>query len=128
LPGAAVAATLSTMPSRVLIVDDDPAFRRIAARAVAAAGHQLAGEAGTLAEAHRAMTALRPDAVLLDVNLPDGSGIRLATELAAAPAPPRVLLTSSDPEAVPRRLLARCGAAGFVAKADLLGADLRSLL
>jgi response regulator of citrate/malate metabolism len=66
--------------------------------------------------------------VLLDVHLPDGDGIAYAKELTGADAAPRVLLTSSDAGAVPCRLLERCGAAGFVAKVDLAGADLTPYL
>jgi DNA-binding NarL/FixJ family response regulator len=111
------------VPVRVLIVDDDPRFRAIAADALAARGYDVAGEAGTIAAAREAVAALRPDAVLCDVNLPDGNGLALAGEL----RPLRVLLTSSDADAAPRRLLARAKA-GFVAKPDFLVTDLRPLL
>lgn len=111
------------MPVRVLIVDDDPRFRALAADALAARGYAVAGEAGTIAAAREAVASLRPDAVLCDVNLPDGNGLALAGEL----RPLRVLLTSSDPDAAPRRLVARAKA-GFVAKPDFLVTDLRPLL
>jgi hypothetical protein len=62
--------------------------------------------------------------VLLDVNLPDGNGVDLAPELTAA-GTRRVLRTSTDSSAVTQRLLERCGASGFVAKADLFAVDLR---
>jgi DNA-binding NarL/FixJ family response regulator len=116
------------MPVRVLLVDDDDAFRRASAELLAARGYAIAGEAATLADARASIARLDPDALLLDVNLPDGSGIALATELTHAGAQARVLLTSSDSHAVTRRLLARCGAAGFVPKPDLAAADLRSFL
>jgi DNA-binding NarL/FixJ family response regulator len=115
------------MPIRVLIVDDDAAYRAAARHVLAAKGLVVAGEAATLEEGRRSVAALRPDAVLLDVGLPDGSGVHLAAELAGAAGPPRVLLTSTDASAVTRRLLARCGAR-FVPKADLPGADLVALL
>jgi len=72
---------------------------------------------------HNPSSAFTPDAVLCDVNLPDGNGLALAGEL----RPLRVLLTSSDADAAPRRLLARAKA-GFVAKPDFLVTDLRPLL
>jgi DNA-binding NarL/FixJ family response regulator len=115
--------TLDDVPVRVLIVDDDPRFRALAADALAARGYAVAGEAGTIAAAREAVASLRPDAVLCDVNLPDGNGLALAGEL----RPLRVLLTSSDPDAAPRRLVARAKA-GFVAKPDFLVTDLRPLL
>ena len=113
------------MPIRVLLVDDDEAFRAAAARLLVARGYEVVGEAGSLAAARAAVDRLRPDALLLDVNLPDGNGVSYATELSASGAPPRVLLMSSEATAVTPRLLARCGAHGFAAKADLSAADLR---
>ena len=116
------------MSIRVLLVDDDAGFRKSATEALAERGYVVAGEAGSLAEARAAVGRLRPDALLLDVNLPDGNGVAFATELGASGDPPRILLTSSDSAAVTPRLLARCGAHGFVAKADLRTADLRGFL
>ncbi len=120
---AAAALTLDDVPIRVLIVDDDPRFRATVAGALADRGYEVAGEAATVAEARTLVAELRPDAVLCDVNLPDGNGLALAGEL----RPLRVLLTSSDEHAAPPRLLARVGAA-FVAKPDFLITDLRPLL
>lgn len=115
------------MPIRVLIVDDDAVFRAAARRLLEAHGLVVAGEAGSLRDGRERFAALRPDAVILDVGLPDGNGVHLATELAAEPDPPRVLLASSDPGAVTRGLVARSGAR-FVPKADLPAADLSALL
>jgi DNA-binding NarL/FixJ family response regulator len=109
------------MPVRILIVDDDAAFRAGIARELEARGYEIAGCAATLAEARAALTALDPDAVLLDVNLPDGNGLTFACEVRTRA---RILLTSTDDGAAPARLLARSGAAGFVAKTELLDADL----
>jgi DNA-binding response OmpR family regulator len=105
------------MPVKVLIVDDDATFRRIARGALADRGYDVVGEAQTVAGARTALAETRPDAVLLDVNLPDGSGIALAGELSASV---RVLLTSSE-DAAP-------GATPFVAKTDLLLTDLAPYL
>jgi DNA-binding NarL/FixJ family response regulator len=111
------------VPVRVLIVDDDPRFRAMAAEALVARGYDVVGEAGSIAGARAGVAALQPDAVLCDVNLPDGNGLALAGEL----RPLRVLLTSSDADAAPRRLLARARAS-FVAKPEFLVTDLRPLL
>jgi DNA-binding NarL/FixJ family response regulator len=116
------------MPVRVLLVDDDRAFRASAAEILAERGYDVVGHAGTVAEARAAVLRLDPDALLLDINLPDGNGIAFATELSARAARPRILLTSTDSSGVTERLLRRCGAAGFVAKADVEAANLRSLL
>jgi DNA-binding response OmpR family regulator len=114
------------MPA-VLIVDDDPEFRQRASRVLADRGYDV-GTAATVAQARVGLRDARPDAVLLDVNLPDGDGLTFAQELADADGAVRVLLTSSDAGAAPRRLVERSGAAGFVAKVDLAVADLTPYL
>jgi DNA-binding response OmpR family regulator len=113
------------MPVRVLLVDDDEAFRQSAAKFLAERGYDVVGQASTVAEARSAVGRLHPDALLLDVNLPDGNGVDFAAELGDGT---RVLLTSTDSSAVTRRLLERSGATGFVAKPDLMAVDLRSYL
>jgi len=110
--------------ARVLIIDDDASFRIGAARLLADHGYVVVATAATLAEARTAYRRTEPDALLVDVRLPDGSGMTLAEELHRGPSPPRVLLTSSDSDAAPRRLIEQCGAAGFVAKEDLAASDL----
>jgi DNA-binding NarL/FixJ family response regulator len=114
------------MAVRVLIVDDDVVFRDAIADALTTLGYEVVGHAGTLADARSAIRERRPDAVLLDVNLPDGSG--LAFVEAAPDDGVRVLLTSSDPDAASARSVRRSGAVGFVAKTALLMTDLRPYL
>jgi DNA-binding NarL/FixJ family response regulator len=119
---------MAVMSGSVLIVDDDPAFRRLAGRLLVAYGLAVGGEAGTVAGARDVASSLKPDAVLVDVGLPDGDGIALAQELVALPWRPRVLLTSSDAEAASANDLRRSGAEGFVPKDQLPNAPLRELL
>jgi DNA-binding NarL/FixJ family response regulator len=116
------------MPVQVLIVDDDPGFHLSAARLLGARGYDIAGAATTIGQARAAIRRIPPDAVLLDVNLPDGDGLDFAQELAAGGHDLRVLLTSSDAAAAPPRLVERSGATGFVAKVDLAAADLTPYL
>ena len=117
------------MPIRVLIVDDDPAFRRTIGAVLNARGYEIAGEASSLAEARLAISQLNPDAVLLDVNLPDGNGISLAADPPpTGDAAPRIVLTSSDTRAAPARLVQRTGVAGFIPKTELIAADLKPYL
>jgi DNA-binding NarL/FixJ family response regulator len=91
-------------------------------------GLSVVGEADTVAGATAAARNLRPQAALVDVALPDGSGIRLAAELAALPWGPRIVLTSSHPGAVTDPVARAAGAAAFIAKHDLPGSRLRGLL
>ena len=119
---------MAPMSGSVLVVDDDPAFRRLAPLVLAAFGLAVAGEAETAAAALAAAGALRPDAVLVDVGLPDGDGITLARQLVALPWRPRVLLTSSDAEAATQRDVRDSGAEAFVPKDQLPNAALHRLL
>jgi DNA-binding NarL/FixJ family response regulator len=119
---------IATMPSSVLLVDDDPAFRRLARRTLGGTGLAVVGEAGTVEAATAAAIALRPDAVLVDVGLPDGDGIALAHKLTALPWGPRVVLTSVDPDAASAEEVLLSGAMGFVPKGDLPGRGLDLLL
>jgi len=111
----------------VLIVDDHGRFRRLARVLLEAAGHVVVGEAQDGAGALHAARALRPDAVLLDVNLPDADGFAVARSLADLDARPRVVLTSSEDGSGFGALLAGAGALRFVPKGELASSDLGSL-
>jgi DNA-binding NarL/FixJ family response regulator len=119
---------IAPMPGAVLVVDDDPVFRSLARRTLIAEGLVVVGEAGNVAEAMAAAHALRPDAVLVDVGLPDGNGIALARELTALPWRPRVVLTSTDPDAASPDDVRTSGAGAFVPKDELPNAPLGRLL
>jgi DNA-binding NarL/FixJ family response regulator len=112
----------------VLIVDDHSSFRRLAGRMLAASGFTVVGEAIDAASAVTAAASLQPDVVLLDIVLPDRSGLQVAEDLADAPGPPRVILISS-------RSRSDFGAAfewprgcDFIPKHQLTGALLTELL
>jgi DNA-binding NarL/FixJ family response regulator len=112
----------------VLVVDDDPGFRALAARLLAASGLTVIGEAGSVSAALSAVGRLKPSGVLVDIHLPDGDGITLARELAALPWRPRVVLTSIGGDIVTADNARRAGATGFVNKIDLASAPLAELL
>jgi CheY-like chemotaxis protein len=103
----------------VLVVDDHASFRRFARRLLHAAGFAVVDEAEDGASALAAVRVRRPDLVLLDVLLPDTTGFELAERLAAEPAGPVVVLTSSRGESDYRAALARSSARAFIAKRDL---------
>jgi CheY-like chemotaxis protein len=117
------------MDTSVLVVDDDPAFRGLAVRLLASSGFAIVGEAGTVEDGMTSALALRPAAILVDVRLPDGSGIVLARALVALPWVPRVLLTSSD-TVTADEIAGRDGrvALAFVPKDELANAPLMHLL
>jgi DNA-binding NarL/FixJ family response regulator len=116
------------MPWTVLVVDDDPVFRSLARRMLVGDGLVVVGEADRVATATAAARSLRPDAVLVDVSLPDGDGITLARELTALPWRPLIVLTSTDPDAATPDDVRTSGAIAFVAKGDLPDASLAGLL
>jgi CheY-like chemotaxis protein len=123
-----VLATIAVVPTSVLVIDDDATFRALAVRMLEGMGLSVAGEAATVEAATVAARKLRPHAALVDVALPDGSGITLAAELAALPWRPRVVLTSSHPGEVTDAVARAAGAAAFIAKHDLPGSRLDALL
>jgi DNA-binding NarL/FixJ family response regulator len=116
------------MPWTVLVVDDDPVFRSLARRTLVGDGLVVVGEADSVAAAIAAAQSLRPDAVLIDVGLPDGDGVTLARELTALPWRPRIVLTSTDPDAATPEAVRSSGAIAFVPKDDLPTASLERLL
>src|ERR1700754_1230258 len=116
------------MPASVLVIDDDPVFRDLARRVLAAEGLVVVAEANSVGAALEVVRKLRPDAALVDIELPDGDGLTLARRLSALPWRPRVVLTSTDPDAQDPEDVRRSGAGAFVAKHELPNAPLLRLL
>jgi DNA-binding NarL/FixJ family response regulator len=116
------------MPPTVLIVDDHPTFRHFARQLLEEAGYVVVGEAGDGAAAIDAVRKLEPEIVLLDILLPDSSGLTVADELASFSQPPRVVLVSSRSAADFGPSLKRAPVRGFVSKHELTVAALPALL
>jgi DNA-binding NarL/FixJ family response regulator len=121
-------ATITTMRTTVLIVDDHEDFRRSAALLLAAEGFDVVGDVADGSAALDAVVRLRPDVVLLDVQLPELDGFAVAKQLAATPEPPDVVLVSSRDAAAYGRRLESASVRGFIAKRDLSGAALSALV
>jgi DNA-binding NarL/FixJ family response regulator len=129
LPVAARAGeNIVCVPASVLIVDDDPSFRELAERVLAAAGLNVVSQADSAGAGMSAARSIRPDGILLDVMLPDGNGVALAGKFAALPWGPRVLLTSSSEDVAGQSEIDRSGAVAFVPKHELPNAPLEQLL
>ncbi len=120
-------ATITAVGTRVLIVDDHQPFRAVARELLERAGYVVSGEAADAAEALAAVAADAPDAVLLDVQLPDRDGFAVATELTAGNGPAVVLISSRQADDYGRRVEA-CGARGFISKSKLSAAAFSALL
>ncbi len=112
----------------VLIVDDHSVFRTAARALLEADGFRVVGDAGDGGSGRAAARDLRPDVVLLDVRLPDTDGFSLAAELTVGHDGPAVVVTSSSDDPRYPDLAVRSGALGFLAKHDLGGPSLRTLL
>ena len=113
---------------RVLIVDDHPSFRELAGRLLTGAGFAVVGEAADAAGALREASRLRPDIVLLDVVLPDRSGLAVARELAILGDGPRVVLISSRSRSDFGDSFEWPPRCSFLSKHELTPARLRDLL
>jgi DNA-binding NarL/FixJ family response regulator len=112
---------------RVLIVDDHQPFRAVARDLLEGAGFVVTGEAADAAEALAAVAVEAPDAVLLDVQLPDRDGFSVARALTAEGGPAVVLISSREAEDYGWRVEA-CGARGFIAKSRLSAAAFAALV
>ncbi|MGD2043218.1 MAG: response regulator transcription factor [Acidimicrobiia bacterium] len=102
---------------QVLIVDDQEAFRSAARLVVDLAdGFEVAGEAGTGEDGVTMATELRPDLVLMDMNLPGIDGLEATRQIMTALPETRVIGLSTYEEFKDRALAA--GAVAFISKSD----------
>jgi DNA-binding NarL/FixJ family response regulator len=105
------------MTTRVLICDDHEVVREgLRGLIDRQAGMSVVGEAGTVAESIEAATRSKPDVVIMDVRLPDGSGVEACRSIRDAnPAIKVIMLTSyADDEALFASIIA--GASGYLLK------------
>ncbi len=107
--------------TRVLIVDDQPSFRRQLRQLLSHAGLTVVGEAGDLREAGELARDLQPDLAIVDVNLPGQNGVSGTPQLIALVPNMRVILVSAqqDSAQVLQRSALEAGAEAFVSKDDL---------
>jgi DNA-binding NarL/FixJ family response regulator len=116
------------MLQTVLIVDDHPSFRTSARRMLEAGGYEVVGEAQDGASAIAAVSELRPQLVLLDVQLPDIDGFEVAERLGDNGSAPAIVLTSSRDSSDFGDAISTSPARGFVSKSDLSGEVIAALI
>jgi DNA-binding NarL/FixJ family response regulator len=103
--------------TRILLVDDHPLFLDgVRAAMVGAHDLEIVGEAHDVAAALARAAELVPDVVLMDLNLPDGSGVDATRELLAANPSCRVLVMTMATEDDAVVAAMRAGARGYVVK------------
>jgi DNA-binding NarL/FixJ family response regulator len=108
-------ATESKRPITVVVVDDEQLIRGALAQAMTRGGLELVGEAANAREALTLVVDLRPDVVLMDLRLPDGSGVRTIERLGLlAPASRILVLTRTEQNRVVEAIVA--GATGYILK------------
>ena len=102
---------------KILLVDDDPLVRAGLRMILSSADDiEVVGEADDGGAAITAVTAHRPDVVLMDIRMPGMDGIAATERLRAAPDPPQVIvLTTFNADDYVLRAL-RAGASGFLLK------------
>ena len=108
---------------RVLVVDDEPAFRDAARRLLERRGYAVVAEAGCAATALDAVERFAPEAVLLDVRLGEDDGFDVCRTLTRARPGLAVLLASTADYDHYDELVTSSGARGFVSKTRLVETD-----
>jgi DNA-binding NarL/FixJ family response regulator len=119
---------MTSKPIRVLVEDDHMIVRTGIRHVVESEpDFEVVGEAASGSEALSLASRLRPDVVVLDISMPDQSGLEVAASLRSTASPPRVLILSmhDNPEYVLESV--RAGAHGYLLK-DTAGTELRNAI
>ena len=103
-------------PTRVMVVDDHPMWREGVARDLTEAGFLVVATSGEGRQAVRVAAAARPDVVVLDLQLPDISGVEVILGLRAALPDVRVLMLSASGEQQSVLDAVKAGATGYLVK------------
>ena len=99
-----------------MVVDDHPMWRDAVARDLAEAGYDVVATTADGAQALRVAAAARPDVVVLDLQLPDMSGVEVIAGLRAGYPAARVLVLSASGEQQDVLDAVKAGAAGYLLK------------
>jgi DNA-binding NarL/FixJ family response regulator len=101
---------------RVMVVDDHPMWRDAVARDLAAAGFDVVATAADGAAAVRISTAVRPDVVVMDLQLPELSGVGATEQIVGALPATKVLVLSASGEQADVLDAVKAGATGYLVK------------
>jgi DNA-binding NarL/FixJ family response regulator len=111
---------------KVLIVDDHAIVRHGLKSAIESHGHEVVAEAGSINEAQAFMAHTNPDALVVDINLPDGSGFDLVAWSRKISPPTAIVVLTLNDGADYVRAAKRAGANAFIVKnaplSDLIAA------
>src|SRR5882724_9048168 len=99
-----------------MVVDDHPMWRDSVARDLTEAGYEVVATASDGAQALRVFGAARPDVVVLDLQLPDMTGVEVTSALRAVDPAVRVLVLSASGEQQDVLDAVKAGAAGYLLK------------
>ena len=119
------------MSPTVVLVDDHPVFRRGLASLLAEDGIEVLASVGTLREALDAVAERAPDVVVMDLHLPDGSGVQATRQVVAEHPGVRVLVLSMDSADAAVLAALRAGARGYLLKesaADSIGRTVEAVV
>lgn len=106
--------------TRVMVVDDHPMWRESVARDLAARGYDVVGTAADAPGAVRIAAAVRPDVVVMDLQLGTTSGVDAARDIVAAAPDTRVLVLSASAEPDDVLDAVKNGASGYLVKSASL--------
>jgi len=115
-------------PLRVLIAEDEALIRLDLREMLEEEGFEVVGEAADGTTALEAATALDPELILLDIQLPDIDGFEVARRLLAENPKRRIVLVSSRDRNAYGPLIKESGARGFVSKGDLSRESIERLI
>jgi len=117
-----------TYRGKILVIDDDPAHLYMARAMLESEGYEVRTHDSPFG-ATKLLNEFRPDAALVDVNMPGPSGDRLAPLLIKETRAPVFLYSSNDEDAL-RQAVSHAGAAGYICKGDssMLRSRLASVL
>jgi two-component system, NarL family, response regulator NreC len=114
-----MAAIKPRNPIRILLTDDSPVFRKSASRFLAGDPQlEVVGLAHSGQEGLRQVVQLQPDLVLMDIKMPDMTGLEATRRIKELPDAPRVIIVTLYDTPTYRAAAEEVRADGFIAKAD----------